>query len=95
MKIGLIGVGYISPAYINGCRLSDIIEIAVCADLNMDRVRAVAAEFNIPKAVTIDELLADPEIELVVNLTTPMAHAEITQRILRAGKHVERKNRWR
>jgi len=53
----------------------------------MRRARAKAEEFGL-RARTVDELLADPEIEIVVNLTTPQAHAEINLRALEAGKHV-------
>ncbi|MFN8420728.1 MAG: Gfo/Idh/MocA family oxidoreductase [Anaerolineae bacterium] len=87
VKIGIIGVGNISPAYIKGCSIFDILQIDACADLNMDRARAIAAEYNIPRALTVDELLADPEIEIVLNLTIPAVHAQVTQQILMAGKN--------
>jgi len=48
----------------------------------------VAAENNIPKAYSVDELLSDPEIDIVINLTIPNAHAEVSLKILNAGKHV-------
>lgn len=88
IKVGLIGVGNIAPAYIKGCRAFDILDLAACADLNMDRARSVAVEHKIPKVCTVDELLADPEIGIVINLTVPAAHAAISQRIIAAGKHV-------
>jgi predicted dehydrogenase len=88
VKVGLIGTGTISKAYINGCRYFDILEVATCADLFLDRAQAVAEQFNIPKACTVEELLADPEIQIVLNLTVPLAHAEVSLAAINAGKHV-------
>ena len=54
----------------------------------MARARSSAAEHHIPRACTVKELLADPQIEIVVNLTVPQAHAEVTLAALQAGKNV-------
>jgi predicted dehydrogenase len=88
LNIGIIGCGNIFPQYIRGCRLFDILNIVACADLDLERSRARAAEFHIPRAVSVDELLADPSIEIVINLTVPQAHAQVSRDILNAGKHV-------
>jgi predicted dehydrogenase len=88
IAVGIIGTGNIAPAYIKGCRAFDILNLVACADIDMERARAVAAEYKIPKAMTVDEMLADPEIGIVINLTIPAAHAEISLRALEAGKHV-------
>jgi predicted dehydrogenase len=87
-NIGIIGVGNISPAYIKGCRAFDILNLVACADLDVERARKVAAENNIPKAYSVDELLSDPEVDIVINLTIPNVHAEVSLKILNAGKHV-------
>ncbi|MDX2110438.1 MAG: Gfo/Idh/MocA family oxidoreductase [Verrucomicrobiota bacterium] len=87
MKIGIIGCGNISPAYFKGLALYSFIEIAACADLNLELAQKRAAEFNVPKACSVEELLADPAIELVINLTIPAAHAAVNLQILGAGKH--------
>ena len=76
ISIGIIGCGTISPAYFQGCRAFDILDVVACADLDMDRARARAEEFGISAAPQVEELLADPAIQMVVNLTTPQAHAE-------------------
>lgn len=87
VKVGLIGCGVISAAYFKGTKLFDIIDMAACADLIVERAQARAEEFDIPKACTVDALLADPEIELVINLTIPNVHAQVNIAALEAGKH--------
>ena len=59
-----------------------------CADLIPERAEAKAKEFDIPKACSVDELLQDPDIQIVINLTIPKAHAEVANAALEAGKHV-------
>jgi predicted dehydrogenase len=86
-KIGIIGCGNISQAYFNGAKAFSMIEIKACADLNMDTASR-KAEQNAILAFTVPELLADPEIDIVVNLTIPNAHAEVNRLALNAGKHV-------
>src|SRR5271154_4020166 len=89
MKIGIVGCGSISNAYLGGCTtLFPILDVVRCADLLPERAKAQAEKFGVPRGGTVDELLADPEIELVVNLTIPAVHAEINRAILEAGKHV-------
>ena len=88
VKIGVIGCGNISAVYFKAGQSLDILDIVACADLDMERARARAEEFSVPRACTVDELLADPEIEIVLNLTIPKAHAEIALAALEAGKHV-------
>jgi predicted dehydrogenase len=87
-KIGIVGCGNISGIYLEAGRVFDVLEIAACADLLPERASAKAAEYHIPKACSVAELLADPEIEIVVNLTIPRAHAEVALAALQAGKSV-------
>lgn len=84
-KIGIIGCGNISAIYLKAPETFPILEIVACADIDMARARAKAAEHDI-RACTVDELLADDEIEIVVNLTIPGAHAKVALAALRAGK---------
>lgn len=88
MKIGIVGLGNISPAYIKGCRAFKNLELVACADLLPERAAKIADENAIPRALSVDELLADNEIDIVVNLTIPAVHAAVSQDILSAGKHV-------
>jgi predicted dehydrogenase len=85
-KIGVIGCGQISDAYLKASETFDNIKVTACADINMEAAKAKAEEYNI-KALTVDKLLADPEIEIVINLTIPKVHAEIAIKTLEAGKH--------
>ena len=87
-KIGIIGCGNISAVYCKGGELFDILQVCACADLVPERARALAAEHNIPLPCTVDELLADPDIQIVVNLTVPLAHAEAGLAVLQAGKNL-------
>lgn len=87
LGVGVIGCGNISAAYFGLAPLFKGIEITACADISMDAARARAKEFGL-RAETVDELLADGEIDIVVNLTVPAVHYEVSRRILEAGKHV-------
>jgi predicted dehydrogenase len=88
VKIGVVGCGNISPIYLQSGKKFEILDIVACADLIAERARSRVQEFDVPKACTVEELLADPEIEIVLNLTTPNAHAEVALAALEAGKSV-------
>jgi len=87
-SVGIIGCGNISPIYFKAPRLFDILQVVACADIDMERARSQAAHYGVPKACTVEELLADPEIEIVINLTVPNAHAEVALQAIAAGKAV-------
>jgi len=87
MKIGVVGCGSISGAYLGAGKTFPNLEVTACADLDLNRAKARAEEFSIPRACTVEELLADPVIDIVVNLTIPKAHVEVGIASLRAGKH--------
>ncbi|MBU3664404.1 MAG: Gfo/Idh/MocA family oxidoreductase [Chthoniobacterales bacterium] len=87
MNIGIIGCGNIFGAYAKGCAMFRMLHLKSCADINPDAAAAKAKEYDL-KATSISELLADPSIDLVINLTVPKAHAKVSMEILRAGKHV-------
>lgn len=88
IKIGIVGCGNISAAYLRTAKAFPVIEAAACSDMFLERAQARAEEFGVPKACTLEELLADPEIQIVVNLTTPQAHTPVNLAALEAGKHV-------
>ncbi|MCY4019593.1 MAG: Gfo/Idh/MocA family oxidoreductase [Chloroflexi bacterium] len=87
LNVGLIGTGNIAPAYIRGCESFDIIKIIACADILVDRARAFAAEHGLA-AYSVDNLLARDDIDIIVNLTIPATHADVSLQIIEAGKHV-------
>jgi predicted dehydrogenase len=88
LRIGIIGCGNISSAYVTGCRIFDILEVTAVADIIPAAAKAKAAEHSIPHVYTVAELLADPDIDLVINLTIPAVHAEVSLAAIEAGKHI-------
>ncbi|SIQ75215.1 Gfo/Idh/MocA family protein [Domibacillus enclensis] len=87
-NVGLLGCGEISDIYFRTCSTFDIIQIKACASRNMEKAKSKAEKYQIPKACTIDELIHDPDLDIILNLTTPDVHAEMTLAALEAGKHV-------
>jgi predicted dehydrogenase len=90
LKVGVIGTGIISNIYLKNLTevFQTIVEVKAVADLVPELARKKAEEYKVPYVYTVDELLADPEIEIVLNLTKPAAHAPLNLRALEAGKHV-------
>jgi predicted dehydrogenase len=85
--VGIIGCGNISAAYLKAMTSAfPILDIRGLADLNPEFAQARAAEFNL-HARTVDDLLDDPKVEIIVNLTVPKAHVAVGLRALEAGKH--------
>lgn len=87
-KVGIIGTGNIFQAYVKGIRAFPILDLVACADIDTGKARAAAAQHNLPRALGVDELLADPEIQIVINLTVPKVHAQVSIQAIEAGKHV-------
>jgi predicted dehydrogenase len=87
-RIGIIGCGNISSTYFKAPRLFDILQVVACADIDQERAHRQAELYGVPNVYTVEELLADPEIEIVVNLTVPDAHAGIALQAIEAGKAV-------
>jgi predicted dehydrogenase len=87
MRVAILGCGHVSDEYFAGCRREPL-ELVACADLDLNRAEQKAAEHSVPRACSPEELMADPEVELVVNLTPPLAHADASLAAIRAGKHV-------
>jgi predicted dehydrogenase len=86
LGIGIIGCGNISAAYLRLAPSFKGLQVRAVADMNMDAAKARAAEFNV-KAQSVDDLLANPDLDVIINLTIPDAHYSVTKRILEAGKH--------
>lgn len=89
VTIGIIGCGVISHTYIKEIkRLYPKLRIKAVANRTFEKAKECANQYEIPYVMSVEEILADQEIELIVNLTPPLAHFEMNQRILNAGKHL-------
>lgn len=88
VRVGILGCGVISNAYLKRLATFDTMSVVACADLLTDRAAAQASAHGVAVACSPDELLADPDIDLVVNLTIPAVHAVLDLAALAAGKSV-------
>ena len=86
--IGIVGLGVISRQYLDTLVDHPALRIVAVADLDAGRAAAVAAEIPGCRALAVDELMTDPEVETVLNLTIPAAHAEVALAALAQGKNV-------
>jgi predicted dehydrogenase len=87
LRIGVIGCGNISMTYMRNAALFGGVELTACADISSEIAKFRAGEYGI-RALTVEALLADSEVDLVLNLTIPAAHFDIGLSALSAGKHV-------
>ena len=87
MNIGIVGCGNISWLYFKRCNEFRNLQVVACADIDMERAREKAAENGVPKACTVDELISDPSVDIVLNLTIPKAHSAVALAAIAAGKH--------
>lgn len=86
--VGIIGAGNISDQYLTHLTSFPDVRVLAVGDLIEDRARAQAAKYGVPRAGGVDVVLDDPDIEIVVNLTIPAVHVEVSESIIAAGKHV-------
>lgn len=86
--VGIIGAGVISKQYLQNLSTFPDVAVLFVADIDVARAADRATEFGVPGSGTVDELLDHPGVEIVVNLTIPAAHAEVSLRALAAGKNV-------
>jgi predicted dehydrogenase len=86
LGLGIIGCGNISTSYLRLAPLFKGLEMRSVADMNMEAATARGEEFGV-KAQSVDDLLANKDVDVVINLTIPDAHFAVTRRILEAGKH--------
>lgn len=88
VKVGVVGCGNISSAYLTIAKKFPILDVVALADLDMARAKARAQEFGVPKACSVRSLMQRDDVEIVLNLTTPQAHAKVALAAIKAGKHV-------
>jgi predicted dehydrogenase len=88
MNVAVVGCGNISSIYCQRIAEFGVLNLAACADLDTSKAQTRADEFGIPLVCSTDELMANPEIDIIVNLTVPQAHFDVARCALEAGKHV-------
>ena len=86
--IGVIGCGNISKQYLKNLSAFPDVDVRIVADLDADRAKAQAAAYGVPAWGSPADALADPDVQLIVNLTIPVAHADVSAEAIAAGKHV-------
>jgi predicted dehydrogenase len=86
--VAVVGCGTISTAYLRNMTSFPDLRVLFCADVDIERAKSQAAAFNVPGAGSTVEALAEPEVEIVVNLTIPAAHAAVSGAAIAAGKSV-------
>lgn len=88
MKIAFVGCGFVFDIYMRTIRAHPELTIRGVFDINSERMARVQAYYGFANYDSYDALLADPEVEAIINLTTIGAHFEVSRRALEAGKHV-------
>jgi predicted dehydrogenase len=86
--VAVVGCGTISSAYLTNLTSFPDLRVLFCADLDTERAKAQAAAFGVPAAGSVADALSVPDVEIVVNLTVPAAHAEVSAAAIAAGKSV-------
>ena len=90
LNIGILGCGAISSHYLKGSTqiFDRWLKVSACSDILIERAQKSAEEYGVAKALTPEQLFADDTTDLVVNLTVPKVHYELSMRALEAGKHL-------
>lgn len=88
LRVGVIGAGRITPLHLNALAALPGVEVTTIADVRLEAAAAMAARFGIPEAVgSVDALLARP-VDVVHSCVANVAHAEVAQRVIEAGRHI-------
>ncbi len=86
--VGFVGVGVISDTYLENLTSFPDVKVVILGDLNTERAAAQAEKYGVPESGSVDDVLSHPDVDLVVNLTIPAAHVEVSSKAIAAGKHV-------
>ncbi|GAA1320797.1 Gfo/Idh/MocA family oxidoreductase [Brachybacterium rhamnosum] len=86
--VGFIGVGVISDTYLENLSSFPDVEVLILGDLDTERARSQAEKHGVPAHGTAQDVLDHPGVQVVVNLTIPAVHAEVSSSAIAAGKHV-------
>jgi len=87
MRVGIVGCGNICGIYIKNNKLFKDIEITACADINAAAAESCASSFGL-QARSVDALIGSSDVDIVLNLTVPAVHAQVSRAAIEAGKHV-------
>ena len=87
VRVGVVGCGVISREYAENAKAFDSFELVACADIDEAQARALADTHDL-RVASLDDLVSDSSIDIVLNLTPPAAHAAVIRAALAAGKHV-------
>jgi predicted dehydrogenase len=87
-RVAIVGCGVIAPAYAGTLSQLDFVEISACTDQLTERASALAGAHEIPSVVPFEDVLADPAVDAIINLTPPLAHHAVSSAALTAGKAV-------
>jgi predicted dehydrogenase len=87
VKVGVVGAGVISRAYAKNAQAFDSFDLVACADLDAAQAESLAEAHGL-RVTAVPEILSDPEIDVVLNLTPASAHGVVSRQILEAGKHL-------
>jgi predicted dehydrogenase len=89
IKAGIIGMGLIGTFHVDAIKRIGFVELEAIADVNYEMAKKKADQFGINKCfVDYDELIADPEIQVIHNCTPNHLHLSINEKIIKAGKHI-------
>lgn len=86
--VAIVGCGTISREYLRNLTAFPDLRVLFCADIDLERAAKQSAVYDVPESGSPAEALAHPDVEIIVNLTIPAAHAEVTSAALAAGKSV-------
>jgi predicted dehydrogenase len=87
IRVGVVGCGAISGQYFKHAKSFPVLDIVCCADLIPDVAKSRATEYGISKACSVEDLLKDDSIQIILNLTVPKAHVTVALAAIAAGKH--------
>lgn len=88
LNVGIIGAGNVSSQYLNAAKFFQAFQITALADIDLARAKARAEEYGVAKATSVEDLLKDDSLDLVINLTIPSTHVAVSGQILESGKSV-------
>jgi predicted dehydrogenase len=88
LRVGIIGLGNISGIYLQNLGLYRSTQVIAVADIDRSRAETAAEANKVPYVLEPDELLAHPDVDLVLNLTIPKAHGPVAEAAIKNGKHV-------